>query len=82
LVAEEAGLEGVLAETECNLVDVTALRTGDFDQSWPVAEKALASARALERPDLVARTLTTLALWEILAGRLEEATATPRKAPH
>jgi DNA-binding SARP family transcriptional activator len=75
LVAEEAGLEGVLAETECNLVDVTALRTGDFDQSWPVAEKALASARALERPDLVARTLTTLALWEILAGRLEEATA-------
>ncbi len=75
LVAEEAGLEGVLAETECNIVDVTALRTGDFDQSWPVAERALASARALERPDLVARTLTTLALWEILAGRLEGATA-------
>ncbi len=73
-VAEEAGLAEALAETECNLVDVAGLWTGDFERSWPLAEKALSSARALERPDLVARALTALARLKLFAGRLEEAT--------
>jgi hypothetical protein len=48
-VAEKAGLAEALAETECNLVDVTVLRTGDFERSRLLAEKALTSARALGR---------------------------------
>ncbi len=74
-VAEEAGLEEALAETECNLVDVTLLRTGELESSRRLAEKALASARALGRPDLVARALDALARQGMLAGRLEEAEA-------
>jgi tetratricopeptide (TPR) repeat protein len=72
-VAEEAGLAEALAETECNLVDVTVLRTGEFEPSGRLAEKALTSARALGRPDLVARALDALARQGMLAGRLEEA---------
>jgi tetratricopeptide (TPR) repeat protein len=72
-VAEEAGLAEALTETECKLVDLTATRAGEFEYSKPLAEKALASARALERPDLVARALTALARLETFAGRLEEA---------
>jgi DNA-binding SARP family transcriptional activator/tetratricopeptide (TPR) repeat protein len=74
-VAEEAGLAEVLAETECNLVDVTVLRTGDFVRSRLLAEKALASARVMERQDLVARVVTTLARLEYAHGRLEVASA-------
>ena len=74
-VAEKAGLAEALAETECNLVDVTVLRTGDFERSRLLAEKALTSARALGRPDLVARALDALARQGMLAGRLEEAEA-------
>src|SRR5829696_9238754 len=53
-VAEEAGLEEALVETECNLVDVITYGAGEYDHSRPLARKALASARALgeERPDL------------------------------
>jgi DNA-binding SARP family transcriptional activator len=72
-VAEEASLAEALAETECKLVDLTAVWAGDFEYSEPLAEKALASARALDRPDLVARVLTALARLESFAGRLEEA---------
>jgi hypothetical protein len=57
-VAEEAGLAEALTETECKLVDLTGAWAGEFEYSKPLAEKALASARALERPDLVARALT------------------------
>ena len=74
-VAEEEGLVEALAETECNLVDVTALRTGEFEASGRLAEKALASARTLRRPDLVARALDALARLGMLAGRLEKAEA-------
>ena len=74
-VAEEAGLAEALAETECNLVDVTVLRTGEFESSGRLAEKALTSARALGRPDLVARALDALARQGMLAGRLEGAEA-------
>jgi tetratricopeptide (TPR) repeat protein len=74
-VAEKAGLADVLAETECNFADIEGLRTGDFERSWPPVEKALASARALERPDLVARALTALVRLKCFAGRLEEAAA-------
>jgi DNA-binding SARP family transcriptional activator/tetratricopeptide (TPR) repeat protein len=74
-VAEEAGLVEALAETECNLVDVTVLRTGEFEGSRRLAEKALTSARALGRMDLVARALDALARQGMLAGRLEEAEA-------
>jgi DNA-binding SARP family transcriptional activator/tetratricopeptide (TPR) repeat protein len=74
-VAEEAGLAEVLAETECNLVDVTVLRTGDFVRSRLLAEEALASARVMERQDLVARVVTTLARLEYAHGRLEAASA-------
>ena len=74
-VAERAGLAEALAETECNLVDAMTLRTREFERSRPLAEKALTSARAVERPDLVVRTLTALARLETFAGRLEEAAA-------
>jgi DNA-binding SARP family transcriptional activator/tetratricopeptide (TPR) repeat protein len=74
-VAEKAGLAEALAETECNLVDVMALWTREFERSRPLAEKALTSARALERTDLVARALSTLALLETFAGRLSAAAA-------
>src|ERR671916_2372227 len=72
-VAEEAGLAEALTETECKLVDLTAAWAGEFEYSKLLAEKALASARALERPDLVARVLTALARLESFAGRLEKA---------
>ncbi len=74
-VAEEAGLAQALAETECKLVDLTAAWAGEFEYSKQLAEKALASARTLEHPDLVARVLTALARLESFAGRLEEAEA-------
>jgi tetratricopeptide (TPR) repeat protein len=74
-VAEEAGLAEALAETECKLADLMAARAGEFEYSKPLAEKALASARAMGRPDLAARALTTLARVETFAGWLEEAAA-------
>jgi len=75
-VAEEAGLEEALVETECNLADVMAYFAGEFEHSAPLARKALASARALEeRPDLIARALWTLARLENFRGRLEESAA-------
>ena len=75
-VAEEAGLEEALVETECNLADLMIFWAGEFEHSRPLARKALASARALEeRPDLVARALATLARLELFRGRLEESAA-------
>jgi tetratricopeptide (TPR) repeat protein len=75
-VAVEAGLKEVLVETECNLVDVMTYGAGEFEHSGPLARKALASARALvERPDLIARALWTLARLEMLRGRFEESAA-------
>jgi len=75
-VAEEAGLQEALVETECNLADVMAYFAGEFEHSRPLAEMALASARALEeRPDLIARALWTLARVENFRGRLEESAA-------
>jgi hypothetical protein len=49
-VAEEADLAEARVETECNLVDVMTLRTREIERSRPLAEKALASARAVEQP--------------------------------
>jgi predicted ATPase/DNA-binding SARP family transcriptional activator len=72
-IAEEASLAEALAETECKLVDLTAVWAGEFEYSKSLAEKALASARALERSDLVARVLTAMARLESFAGSLEEA---------
>jgi tetratricopeptide (TPR) repeat protein len=75
-VAEEAGLEEALVETECNLVDLMSFWAGEFELSRPLARKALASARALVgRPDLVARALLSLTRVELLRGRLEESAA-------
>lgn len=75
-VAEEAGFDEVLVETECNLADFMSLWVSDFEYSRPPAEKALASARALvERPDLMAQTLLTLSRLETFAGRFEESAA-------
>ena len=74
-VAEEASLQEALAETECNLAMVTIFQPQESGRSRSLAEKALVSARALERPDLVARSLTALARHEIHAGRLEESAA-------
>ena len=74
-VAEEAGLTEVLVETECNLVDVISLQPREFERSKPLSEKALASARALERPDLVASAAATLARLEMHTGELEAAAA-------
>jgi len=75
-IAEEAGLTEALVETECNLGDLMSIRAEEPEHSRPRAEKTLAAARALvERPDLVARTLWTLARLEMDAGRLEESAA-------
>jgi DNA-binding SARP family transcriptional activator/Flp pilus assembly protein TadD len=75
-VAEEAGLREALVETECNLADLVSFSVADPEHSRLPAEKALASARALEeRPDLIARTLWTLARVGMDAGRLEESAA-------
>jgi DNA-binding SARP family transcriptional activator/tetratricopeptide (TPR) repeat protein len=74
-VAGEAGLKEELVETECNLVDLMNYRTGEFEPAGPLTRKALASARALQRPDLVARTLWTLARLEMYSGRYEESAA-------
>ena len=75
-MAEDAGLEEALVETECNLAEVMAIHPRDFEHSGPLARKALASARTLqERPDLVARALATLARVEVFAGRFEESAA-------
>jgi DNA-binding SARP family transcriptional activator/tetratricopeptide (TPR) repeat protein len=75
-VAEDAGLTEALVETECNLADFMSFWGSDFEHSRPPAEKALASARALvERPDLIARMLWTLARLEMFAGKLEESAA-------
>ena len=75
-MAEDAGLEEALVETECNLAEVMAIHPRDYEHSGPLARKALASARTLqERPDLVARALATLARVEVFAGRFEEAAA-------
>ncbi|MGH3145196.1 MAG: tetratricopeptide repeat protein, partial [Rubrobacter sp.] len=73
-LAEEAGLEGALVETECNLADLMTLLAGEYEHTDPLARKALDSARALEeeRPDLVARALLTLARVELNRGRLGE----------
>jgi len=56
-VVEEADLAEALVETECNLADVMIYWAGDYEHSSPLAQKALASARTLERPDRVARAL-------------------------
>ena len=76
-MAEEAGLMEALVETECNLVDIMAYSAGEFEHCGPLAQKALASARALEeeRPDLIARALWTLTRLELFRGRLEESAA-------
>jgi DNA-binding SARP family transcriptional activator len=74
-VAGEAGLEEALAETECNLADVMTFWVGESEQSRPLAQQALASARALKRQDLVARALVALARVEVFRGRLEESAA-------
>ena len=75
-VAEEAGLEESLVETECTLADVMTYGAGEFEHSGALARKALASARTLEeRPDLIARALETLARLELFRGRLEESAA-------
>jgi DNA-binding SARP family transcriptional activator len=75
-VAEEAGLEEVLVETECNLADLMTLWAGEHEHADFLARKALASARALEeRPDLVARALLTLVRLELTRRRLKESAA-------
>jgi DNA-binding SARP family transcriptional activator/tetratricopeptide (TPR) repeat protein len=75
-VAEDASLTEALVETECNLADLMSFWAGEPEYSGRLAEKALASARALVgRPDLIARTLWTLARVEMDAGRLEESAA-------
>jgi tetratricopeptide (TPR) repeat protein len=75
-VAEEAGLEEALVETECNLVDLMSFWTGEYENADALARKALSSARALEeRPDLVARILWTLTTRAFARGRFEESAA-------
>jgi DNA-binding SARP family transcriptional activator/tetratricopeptide (TPR) repeat protein len=76
-VAEEAGLEEALVETECNLADVMAYWTGQHEHSAPLARKTLASARVLEeeRLDLIVRALWTLARLELIWGSLGESAA-------
>ena len=75
-VAEEAGLEEALVETECNLVDLMSFWAGEYENSNALARKVLSSARALEeRPDLVARILWTHTTRAFAGGRFEESAA-------
>jgi DNA-binding SARP family transcriptional activator len=76
-LAEEAGLEEALVETECNLAELMTLLAGEYEHTDSLVRKALASTRALEeeRPDLVARALLTMARVELNRGRLEESAA-------
>ena len=75
-VAEEAGLDEALVETECNLVDLMSFWAGEYENADALARKALASARALEgRPDLVARILWTRTTRAFATGRFEESAA-------
>jgi DNA-binding SARP family transcriptional activator/tetratricopeptide (TPR) repeat protein len=72
-MAEEAGLEEALVETECNLIDLMSFWTGEYENSNALARKTLSSARALrERPDLVARILWTCTNRVLARGRFEE----------
>jgi tetratricopeptide (TPR) repeat protein len=75
MVAEEAGLKEALVETELNLADAMVFWAEEFEHYRTVAERALASARTLERPELVARALGALSLQEMVVGRLEESAA-------
>ena len=74
-VAKEARLTEVLVETACNLASLMVYRPAETGPSRLLAEQALATARNLERPDLVARTLTTLARLETWACNYEAAAA-------
>ena len=75
-VAEEAGLEEALVETECNLVDLMSFWAGEYEKAGALAREALSSARALEgRPDLVARILWTRTTRAFARGRFEESAA-------
>jgi tetratricopeptide (TPR) repeat protein len=74
-VAKEACLREVLVETACNLASLMVYRPAETGPSRLLAEEALATARDLERPDLVARALTALARLETWASRFEAATA-------
>jgi DNA-binding SARP family transcriptional activator/tetratricopeptide (TPR) repeat protein len=75
-VAEAAGLEEALVETECNLVDLVSFWAGEYETAGALARKALSSARDLEgRPDLVARILWTLTTRAFSRARFEESAA-------
>lgn len=74
-VAEKAGFAEALVETECNLADIMTYWSGDYEHSGPLAQKAVASARTLERLDLEARALWALARLEMFRGRFEESAA-------
>ena len=75
-VAEKAGLEEALVETECNLVDLMSFWAGEYENADDLARDALSSARALEeRPDLVARILWTQTTRAFARGRFEESAA-------
>ncbi|HYP19356.1 MAG TPA: tetratricopeptide repeat protein, partial [Chloroflexia bacterium] len=75
-VAEEAGLDEALVETECNLAYVMRYWTGEHEHAAPLARKTLASARTLEeRPDLIVRALLMLARLELIWGSLEASAA-------
>ena len=74
-VAKEACLTEVLVETACNLAGLMVYRPAETGPSRLLAEEALATARNLKRPDLVARTLSTLARLETWASRFEAAAA-------
>ena len=74
-VAEEACLAEMLVETACNLAGLMVYCPAETGLSRLLAEEALATARNLKRPDLVARTLSTLARLETWASRFEAAAA-------
>ena len=75
-VAQEAGLEEALVETQCNLVDLMSFWAGEYEKAGALAREALSSARALEgRPDLVARILWTRTTRAFARGRFEESAA-------
>ena len=74
-VAKEACLAEVLVETACNLAGLMVYRPAETGPSRLLAEEALATARNLERPDLVARTLSTLARLETWTSRFDAAAA-------
>jgi tetratricopeptide (TPR) repeat protein len=72
-VAESSHDQRVLAETEWNLSQITAMVWEDPKSALPLGEHALSLAREMHDKELEVRSLTALGGFYLLAGDFEEA---------